>query len=116
MQFLKERKRREEALKRDQSRRAYSPAQDKARRDAARGLNEQRFGGWPSFEEVLAGAFASAVQQAQGISGSPRADDGMSKVGRRKRVIRWDDQGKSDPRGSTIPLERSLVPISIYDQ
>ena len=114
-QFLKERKRREEALKRDQSRKAYSPAQEKARRDAAKGLNEQRFGSnWPSFEDMLASAFSSAVQQAIGTGGARSGDEGMSRVGRRKRVIRWDDLGKSDPRGSSIPLERSLVPIAIY--
>ncbi len=36
-------------------------------------------------------------------------------VGRRKRSVRWDELAKMQKdSGSNIPIDRSLVPMSVY--
>lgn len=105
--FLKDRKRRQESLAKS-TMQVYTPAQQRARRDAAGVLNKSKFGWMPSFEEILAGAFATVISNAVGD------DVDYTKVGRRKRVVRWDELMKMQ-RQSSIPLERALVPLRVYD-
>lgn len=105
--FLKDRKRREEARVASNSN-MYSATQDRARREAAQVLNKSRFGWMPSFEDILAGAFASVISNVVGDQGD------FTKVGKRKRAMRWDELEELQ-RNSPIPLERALVPLRVYE-
>ncbi|GAX75511.1 hypothetical protein CEUSTIGMA_g2954.t1 [Chlamydomonas eustigma] len=107
-QFLKERKRREEALARDSARRVYSPAQEQARRNAASTLNKNRYGWMGSFEHMLAGAFATVADNVLNT-------ESYKKVGNRRRSVKWDELQKQQ-RYSSIPLERALVPVALYKE
>lgn len=107
-QFLKERKRKEEARARD---RAYNPAQEAARRAAAEELQKQSTNIFTTWANMFASAMAGA---AFGYGETGR-------VGSRKRAVRWSSRDQQDPDrldgcgdGYSVPLERALVPISVY--
>jgi hypothetical protein len=89
------------------AKRAYSPAQEEARRQAAEQLLKDNFG-------FFAGFFKQAMQNmATAVEGT--GED--LKVGRRKRAQRWN-QRNSDGGGEyfLVPPERALVPITVYAQ
>lgn len=111
--FLKERKKREEALAKDASMRQYSAAQEKARRQATDALKKKKYGWMPNMEDFLASAFASVVGNGAQFGSQVGDDVDFQKVGRRRRSMRWDELEKMQ-RYSEIPLERALVPISVY--
>lgn len=88
----------------------YSPAQQEARRQAEEAIRQQSGGWWGSFAGAFASAFAGGKAPSSYTSaGGPSAgDDDL--VGRRKRAPRK----ALNPGGGMVPLERALVPISVY--
>eukprot|EP00775_Hariotina_reticulata_P004234 gene4234-4483_t len=111
--FMKERKRKEEAQLK--AKRAYSPAQEEARRQATEQLLKDHLGFFAGFFQAAVQSMASTVEG----SGSDL------KVGRRKRASRWN-QRNDVPRTAgfvdggadyfMVPPERALVPITVYAQ
>eukprot|EP00878_Enallax_costatus_P000241 GHUV01000305.1.p1 GENE.GHUV01000305.1~~GHUV01000305.1.p1 ORF type:complete len:287 (+),score=61.61 GHUV01000305.1:1160-2020(+) len=103
--FMKERKRKEEAQLR--AKRAYSPAQEEARRQATEQLLKDNFG-------FFAGFFRQAVQN---MATAVEVSEENLRVGRRKRVQRWNQRNGASGGGGEyflVPPERALVPVTVY--
>lgn len=116
MSFMKERKRKEEAQLR--AKRAYSPAQEEARRQAAEQLLQDHLGFFARF-------FSTAINNMQEAVEGSGSD---LKVGNRKRTQRWSERSGSGrgyiSEGAVVgggdyflvPPERALVPVTVYQQ
>uniref|UniRef100_A0A7S0S1M0 J domain-containing protein n=1 Tax=Chlamydomonas leiostraca TaxID=1034604 RepID=A0A7S0S1M0_9CHLO len=108
-QFLKERRRRVEAQKLAAQRKAYSPAQEESRRAATNALRRKTMGGvFAKFSEVMDN-IALAMTQTVG------APEDYAKVGKRKRMVRWDEAMRATLESQDyylVPPERALVPVS----
>lgn len=48
------------------------------------------------------------------VTNSPPAPP-LPQVGKRKRAVRWDELERLQRQTSSIPLERALVPIHVYE-
>lgn len=89
----------------------YSPAQQEARRQAEEAIRRQNGGWWGSFAGAFASAFAGGKAPSSYTSaGGPDWSGDEDLVGRRKRAPRK----ALNPGGGMVPLERALVPISVY--
>ncbi|KAK9837418.1 hypothetical protein WJX81_001095 [Elliptochloris bilobata] len=104
--FVKEREQREER-RREAAR--YTAAQEDARRRAAAAVAAASGGGWwAGVAGAVSGAWGDALHAARGRALGADGAVGVE-VGRRRRARR-----APDATGATIPLERSLVPVSMY--
>eukprot|EP00877_Chromochloris_zofingiensis_P008151 jgi/Chrzof1/358/Cz01g13010.t1 len=112
--FMKERRRKEEEQMR--AKRAYTPAQEAARRQASQELLQQHLG-------FFANMFTAAMGNAFGAMDQAVHGDGSDlKVGKRRRKTKW--HARDQPAGQSIdapgedyylvPPDRALVPIAVY--
>ncbi|KAG2486924.1 hypothetical protein HYH03_014423 [Edaphochlamys debaryana] len=112
VQFIKERKRKEEARLRAKT---YSPAQEAARRRAAEELALQNARG--NIFEQMSAAFETAFMGAVNSVANGQDSESLKQVGRRKRAARsrWDFlQRQRSGASGMVPRERALVPIAVY--
>eukprot|EP00879_Flechtneria_rotunda_P018618 GHRR01019537.1.p1 GENE.GHRR01019537.1~~GHRR01019537.1.p1 ORF type:complete len:351 (+),score=110.29 GHRR01019537.1:388-1440(+) len=106
--FMKERRRKEEAQLR--AKRAYSPAQEDARRKATSELMQQHMGFFAQFFQQAVNTVSNAVD----------GDGSDLKVGNRKRAQKWFERGEPAPVAAIggdyymVPPERALVPATVY--
>lgn len=83
--------------------------QEAARQEAAEDLARER-GGWlGQIGFRVAQSFATAAAGTD-RSGRKRDEERGTRVGQRKRSVRWNDQVMTG-RGGTVPRERALVPV-----
>lgn len=83
---------------RERQKKAYTPAQEAARRAAAEDIRRQHLG-W------FANAFASAYSSMQDTVLSSVDDDDAKAVGKRKRAVRWDRRKGVEPVSSVDSLD-----------